>query len=476
MLPIFPFQHSYPKAFEPEQQGHSQNIPWYPALLWRQPSQVLLQLCLSAVHYIQTLIHLEVKQTKVQKFYAYIRPYLFFKKLKSKDSIVKLTVLVTFTFIILGLDYDSAFAVEQTTQSLDFPSTVLAELEEASKAWGPIIEGFSLSLFKWLIQIEIGLFAIRAILSGQELKQTFAEFTLLIFYSCFMVAIIYNHEEWTTALINSFSNVAIKTGAPEPSPQNIFTYGLIIIGNLLNNFSLIDIPVSIGVLFSSLVIAVTFTLITAQIIMVKCEAYIVLNAGAILLGFGGSKITKEYAINFLRYALSVAVKLFVLQLLMGMSMSFIMKFSSVNTKSFADIFIVICSSILILALVKSIPDIVSGIVNGSHVSTGSALTSAVSAVGIASMAVGRAPAQAMGGAVEAKRGFNAAQEAFSMAGSQGATGFAKGMQAMKNLGGAMRDNIGDSDMGNLRSSMVARHESFKMDQANSGPSNDYQFP
>lgn len=468
----FSLQHSSLEVFEPELQGHSQNILWSPVLLWEQLFLILPQFVQPAVHYIQSTISLKVEQIKTPRCYAYFHPYLFSQKINFKNYIVKLITLVTAACVIFFLDCDSAIAAEKTTQSLDFPSTVLAELEEVSKSWGPVIEGFSLSLFKWLIQIEIGLFAIRAILSGQELKQTFAEFTLLIFYSCFMVAIIYNHEEWTTALINSFSNVAVKTGAPEPSPQNIFTYGLIIIGNLLNNFSLIDIPVSIGVLFSSLVIAVTFTLITAQIIMVKCEAYIVLNAGAILLGFGGSKITKDYAINFLRYALSVAVKLFVLQLLMGMSMNFIVKFSAVNTKSFSDIFLVICSSILILALVKSIPDIVSGIVNGSHVSTGSALTSAVSAVGIASMAVGRAPAQALGGAVEAKRGFNAAQEAFSMAGSQGATGFARGMQAVKNLGGAMRDNIGDSDMGNLRSSMVARHESFKMSQTNSGSSND----
>ncbi|WP_169738213.1 P-type conjugative transfer protein TrbL [Maridesulfovibrio frigidus] len=357
-----------------------------------------------------------------------------------------------------------ADAAEKTTQSLDFPSKLLFEIEAAAKTWGPAIQGYSLSLFKKLLIIEMAWMGIQAILKGSDLQQLLAEFVLLIIYACFMLAILYHYEEWANALIKSFGSVAIKTGAPKTSPKEIFVYGLIIIGNLLNNLSVLNVPLSIGIVLCCFIIAITFTLITAQVVMVKCEAFIVLNAGAILLGFGGSKFTKDYAINFLRYALSVAVKLFVLQLLLSMSMNFIEKFTTVNSQSFADIFLVICSSILILALVKSIPDIVSGIVNGSHVSTGSALTSAFSAVGIGTMAAMQGIKTAGGGAIDAKRGVDALREATSMAGSQGSTGFAKGMQTLKNLGGAMRDNIGDSSMGNVRSSMKARHEAFKMEQ------------
>ena len=57
-----------------------------------------------------------------------------------------------------------------------------------------------------------------------------------------------------------------------------------------------------------------FALMTAQIVMIKCEAYIAMNAAVLLLGFGGSSLLKEYAINTMRYALSVAFKLFVMQL------------------------------------------------------------------------------------------------------------------------------------------------------------------
>ncbi len=427
----------------------------------------------SVLHCRQTQKNKGLEHLKNKIIFALNIPLPFLEKVKIKPNTVKLLTFIVVVMVASLLDEKIAFASNDGTQIFNFPSELLNEFETVAKEWGPAIEGFSLSLFKWLMMIEIGWFGIQAVVKGYDLKQIFAEFLLLIIYACFMVAIIYYHNEWMTALINSFSSVAKKTGAPEANPTAIFLYGYDIICQLIDEMSLVD---SVGIIFCCLIIAITFTLITAQVVLVKCEAYIVLNAGAILLGFGGSKLSKDYAINFLRYALAVAVKLFVLQLLMGMSMSFIVKFTTVNTKNFSDILLVVCSSILILALVKSIPDIVSGIVNGSHVSTGSALTSAVSAVGIASMAVGRAPAQALGGAVEAKRGFDTTREAFSMAGSQGATGFAKGMQAAKNLSGAMRDNIGDSDMGNLRSSMVARHESFKMDQANSGPSDDFQHP
>ncbi|MBI9112338.1 P-type conjugative transfer protein TrbL [Maridesulfovibrio ferrireducens] len=456
---------SYLKVFELEQPNHFGEKLSLLAQLFVPVALFLSEPFQDYFGHKQTTKNLETKLLKNKLINALELLILVLIILKNKLFNVKFIIL--FSVLLLAFFYsDLAFAddAEKTTQNLDFPSKLLSEIETAAKTWGPAIQRYSLSLFKSLLIIEIAWMGIQAILKGSDLQQILAEFVLLIIYACFMLAILYHYEEWANALIKSFGSVATKTGAPKISPKDIFIYGIIIIGNMLNTLSVLNIPLSIGIIFCCLIIAITFTLITAQIVMVKCEAFIVLNAGAILLGFGGSKFTKDYAINFLRYALSVAVKLFVLQLLLGMSMNFIEKFTSVNTKSFADIFLVICSSILILALVKSIPDIVSGIVNGSHVSTGSALTSAFSAVGIGTMTAMQGLKAAGGGIIDGKRGVDAVREGANMASSQGATGFAKAAQTVKNLGGAMRDNIGSSGMGNIRSSIKARHEAFKMEQ------------
>ncbi|TIH11259.1 P-type conjugative transfer protein TrbL [Marinifilum sp. JC120] len=390
---------------------------------------------------------------------------------KDKTNYSKLILIVA--VLILSMS-NIAHAAKGATQDLGLSTRLLTEFEAAAKTWGPAIQGYSLTLFKLLISIELAWLGIQATLKQYDLKQKLAEFVLLVIYGSFMASVVFYSAEWTTALIKSFSSVAVAAGAQEPNPEIIFLYGLNIIGALLNNLT-VKIHVSIGILFCCVILAVTFSLMTAQLILVKCESFIVLNAGAILLGFGGSKFTKDFTVNYLKYSLAIAAKLFTLQLLMSMCLNFIEKFTTVNSESFADIFIVVCSSIIILVLIKYLPAKVAELVNVSQVSGGGALTSAMSAIGITTMTAMQMPAQALGGAVEAKRGMDTLKEAFNMAGSQGATGLGKGMQALKNLGGAARDNIGATNMGNLRSTITSHHEAFKMQQP-AGPSTNFQLP
>ena len=92
--------------------------------------------------------------------------------------------------------------------------------------------------------------------------------------------------------------------------------------------------------------------------------------------FGGSSFLKDYAVNAIRYVLAVAFKLFVMQLVLGIGIAFIEGFST-STAELQDIFVVIGASVVLLALVKSLPDVCAGIINGSHVSSGAALGAAV---------------------------------------------------------------------------------------------------
>jgi hypothetical protein len=49
-----------------------------------------------------------------------------------------------------------------------------------------------------------------------------------------------------------------------------------------------------------LIIMVIFVLISALVILATCEFYIVANIGVLLIGLGGSKIFKDYAVNVMR--------------------------------------------------------------------------------------------------------------------------------------------------------------------------------
>ncbi|OEU69375.1 MAG: P-type conjugative transfer protein TrbL, partial [Desulfovibrio sp. S3730MH75] len=274
--------------------------------------------------------------------------------------------------IFITLTASTVFAQDsvQPTQDTHLLSKLLIKFQTETAKWEPIIRGYSLSIFSSLLIIDFGWMGIRYALKRASVEELIAEAIMLIFFASLMLSVIFHYKDWANSIISLFSQIGVETGASNASPTAVFGAGISILGNLWAEASIWSPITSSVYALCAVAIIITFSLITAQIIMVKCEAFIVLNAGTILLGLGGAKVTRDYAINFLRYALSVAMKLFIMQLLIGLSMTFITDFTKVNAKSAEEIFIVLGASIIILALTMSLPDIVSGIVNGTHVSSG----------------------------------------------------------------------------------------------------------
>ncbi|WP_048831561.1 P-type conjugative transfer protein TrbL [Maridesulfovibrio hydrothermalis] len=360
----------------------------------------------------------------------------------------------------------------QPTQDTHLLSILLNKFQTEAGKWEPIIRGYSLSIFKYLLIIDFAWKGIRLVLKRAQLEEVVAEALLFIFFATFMLTTIYYYKEWSNSIINLFSHIAQEAGAPKASPTAVFEAGMEILTKIWGESSVWS-PITSTILgLCAVAIIITFSMIAAQMMMVKCESFIVLNAGVILLGLGGAQVTREYAINFLRYGLSVALKLFVMQLLISLSMTFITAFMNVNSKNVEEIFVVLGASIIILALTMSLPDIVSGIVNGSHVSSGNTLSSAVTAVSAATMAAGRGVGSVFGGAVGAKRSVDSLREACSFANSAGKSGLGKLGHVARTGAKAMRENLYQGKTSGIRSSVKAQHDEFKMQQEDSGPSND----
>ena len=173
---------------------------------------------------------------------------------------------------------------------------------------------------------------------------------------------------------------------------------------------------------------VCFCLITAQVIFIKCEAFVAMLAACILLGFGTLSIMRDYAVNVLRYILAVAFKLFVMQLVIGIGYSFL-KEAVTPQADLPSVCVIIGASIVLLALVKSLPDTVAGIIQGSHIGSGMALQSTAAAVGGAMI----------GGAVGAAAGANNVRLASQLASEQGKTGMGMVTGTAGNLASAGLD-------------------------------------
>lgn len=265
------------------------------------------------------------------------------------------------------------------------------------------------------------MFGVKAALNKNQLHEIVSQFVMTLLFCSLIAAVIAHYQEWSWNIINGFKNIAGEIGSADLNSKGPLKIGYDMAVTILDKISVLSPGEALGFIICSIIVMIAFALMTAQIVFVKCEAMIAMNASVILLGLGGATFFKEYAINVMRYVLSVAFKLFVLQLLMGMGLQFIQELSLANAK-FEDIMVVIGVSVVLLALVKSIPDVCSGIINGSHVSSGAALGQAVMATAVGSTA---GAAMALGGPRSAARTIEAVRKASQVASAAGATGMGK---------------------------------------------------
>ena len=335
----------------------------------------------------------------------------------------------------------------------DFVSKLVHEFYNKTSAWEPTLKRYALVVFRWLVILEVCFLGIKAALNRDQLGDILKQFVMLLLMAGFFMAVITYYKEWSWNLINGLGAIGRELTPGGYSSESPFLTGMQLVKLVLDKLSVWSPGNSIALLIAALVIIVCFALISAQVVFIKCEAMVAMAAAVILVGFGGSAFLKDYAVNAIRYVLAVAFKLFVMQLVLGVGIAFIEGFST-STAELQDIFVVIGASVVLLALVKSLPDVCAGIINGSQVSSGAALT--------ASAAVGGA---AIGAMVAGSNTIQNVKAAAKVAGMEGASGLGKAAHIAKSLWGARQDakTSGEKALSTrTRSEMQDRLERAKM--------------
>lgn len=338
----------------------------------------------------------------------------------------------------------------------DFVSRLVAEFYNKTSAWEPVLRKYALTVFRWLVILEVCFLGIKAALNRDQLGDIMKQFVMLLLTAGFFLAVITYYKEWSWNLINGLGAIGKELTPGGYSSESPFLTGIQLVKLVLDKLSIWSPGNSVALLMAALVLIICFALISAQVVFIKCEAMIAMAAALILVGFGGSTFLKDYAVNAIRYVLAVAFKLFVMQLVLGIGIAFIEGFST-STAELQDIFVVIGASVVLLALVKSLPDVCASIINGSHVSSGAALTSAAAAVGGA----------AFGAAVAGSNTVKNLRDASNIAGMEGAGGLGKAASMAKALWGARQDakTAGEKSLSTrTRSEMQERLERAKMNQ------------
>lgn len=339
----------------------------------------------------------------------------------------------------------------------DIISKIVNEFASKTNRWTTISQKYARLIFYWCAILEIAWLGIKMALGASDLRETIKNFCITIFTCGLFLAVINNYSEWSYKIINGMLSISAEMGEIQNSSDNVFKMGLDLckqVWEIIPTIVYTEIGTIFGMVIALFITIVCFCLITAQVIFVKCEAYIAMLAACILVGFGASSFMRDYAINVLKYILAVAFKLFVMQLVIGIGYSF-MKEAISPKADLATICIIIGVAIVLLALVKQLPDTVAGIIQGSHVSSGQALTSTVTAMGAGLMGAGLAMGAGMANV-------GRAAQAAKAEGAQGVRGIMKGTAS--NLWNATRESMHNKDMRNntVSSSLRQRIEAARL--------------
>jgi len=285
----------------------------------------------------------------------------------------------------------------QTAATLD---QIVTEFQQRSAGWEATLRSFALNTFAILAAIELAWAGIRLAFRGADFSEWLSEIVNQVLFLGFFLALLQNSVTWGQAIVTSFRQAAGAAGGVGIAPSDVFASGVELAQKVMSHVSLWDPGASAGLIISGLVVEVCFALIAAFMVLALVESYLIISMGVIFMAFGGSRWTKDVAVSTIRYTLSVGARLFVLQLLVSIGNSLITTWAATfQDLTSASLCILIGCSIVMLALVKVMPETMQRMVNGSSMANGSALVGAAAAVGGATtaFAAGMAGGGAMAG-------------------------------------------------------------------------------
>ena len=145
--------------------------------------------------------------------------------------------------------------------------------------------------------------------------------TIGVFY-----ALLIYGRLWIPAITDSFETLGQHASGGGPlSPSDVFVRGLNMAGALIDGATSSGIFKDFGAALA-LVVAACLTLlafcgITIQFVVAMVESYILVAAGFVFLGFGGSRWSAPYVERYIGLAISIGVKIMLLYLLLGTGMN-----------------------------------------------------------------------------------------------------------------------------------------------------------
>ena len=326
--------------------------------------------------------------------------------------------------------------------------SLAGQFKAATTGWMTTAIGYAKDIFGSLAVLEFVWSGAQYALRKNDLPDFITgAFLKMLSLSFFFFVLIDMAPTFIPDIINSFITIGANIGGVPmisvDSPGTFVSLGISMVVQMFNGLGKLSLGNEIGAIFpvalAALFILIAFIIIAAQLLIILIESYIVLGAGAVMLGFLGSRWTNTFGEKYYGYAVSIGIKLMVIELVAGLGMKMagvwmeeLLHAQGVQLSMYFDIAM---GSVLFAALAMMVPSLAGSFMNGSpSLSLGN-----VGAAGaaIAGGVVAAGAGAAMGAASLANSAIGAGKAAGSLAGSANTA-----MGGMKGLGAAFQEGAG----------------------------------
>lgn len=256
------------------------------------------------------------------------------------------------------------------------PSQILSAFQAARGNWVANIAGYANALFGALAVIEFAWSAAVMVLEKADLQSWTAALVRKIMWIGGFYMLLINGPVWIPFIIDSFTQIGQNSsGVASISPSNVFAQGLNVAGALSNGFSIAGFltqpAVILALVFAAIIVVISYAMITIQFLVAMVESYIVVAAGFIFLGFGGSRWTAPYAERYIGLAVSNGVKILVIYLLISVGTNlgnaWVLEAQGASTSPTPEMIAldVMAAALMYMMLCWQIPKLFSAVLGGS---------------------------------------------------------------------------------------------------------------
>ena len=316
------------------------------------------------------------------------------------------------------------------------PNYVIEEMRDIVSGYTPKLLRYARNLFVSLATISLAIGMIQMILSGESnLGSVAAHLTRWIVYVGFFMWVMGGQAFFIPHLVvESFVEAATEISGSQIMPGDVLEYGISIFGSLMATAHAMGWKEVIVAGLSGIVLILVFAVLAAIIACTLIEMYIVVCGGSILLGFAGVEFTRDIAISYLKYSVSVGVKLLTIMIIAAVARDMCGKWAASlgaigDGEFFAVVGYLLGGSVTLTLSAFMIPNIAQGIISGTSLATGGMLRNVTAAPALAAGAGARSIATGASNTAQAMRNYRQLNpEAGSIRGTLGGA-FQSGMQA-----------------------------------------------